>query len=212
MNHWLLWVLLFASLFGAWNWYAHERSVKHETGVAVASERPVIELGSSDAPWTDRHGFRYKSLGRFYGRVVVVARRNYNIGEFATLAPTDLAIVWGPLSDPALYGQLNFDQRGSPFAGRFVFPELRRGTEIASRPFPEIEAFLLANLTHVHTIPATADIRSTLAGIRPGQVIRFSGRLVEATSPSGGIYVSSRTLGDYNCEIAWIDELELIRV
>ena len=28
-------------------------------------------------------------------------------------------------------------------------------------------------------------------------------------APSGGRYESSLALGDHNCEVAWIDELEL---
>jgi hypothetical protein len=142
--------------------------------------------------------------------VVVVARSNYTIGEFAHLAPTDLAIVWGPLSDPDAYAQLVFDQRGSPFAGRYVVPEVRRGTALSQRPYREVEAYLLANLTHVHTIAAEPAIASRLAGIRPGQVVRLSGLLVDVRSPDGARYTSSLALHDYNCEIAWIDGLELV--
>jgi hypothetical protein len=143
------------------------------------------------------------------GRVVVVSRTNYAVGEFARLAPTDLAIVWGQLSDPGTYTQIHFDQRGSPLAGRFVVPELKRGTRLAALPLPEVEAFLLMNLAHVHAIPADKQIAARLAHIRPGQVVTFSGVLVEAKSPTGGTYVSSLKLGTYNCEIAWVDELTL---
>jgi len=209
MRHWVLWLLLVAGLLGGLNWYLHEREVQHPPG-ALAVGEPTIALGSELSPWTDGHGFRYRALGRFYGRVVVVARHNYSIGEFAHLAPTDLAIVWGPLSDPAAYGDLKFDQRGSPLAGRFVFPEVKRGSALAARPFAETIAFLLANLTHVHTIPADSAIASRLASIRPGQVVEFSGILVDVTAPSGGRYTSSLALHDYNCEIAWIDALELV--
>lgn len=208
MKHPVLWLLFVAGVLGGVHWYFYDREVRHRPGV-LAPSPPSIVLGSDLPPWTDRHGFRYRPLGRFAGRVVVVSRKNYAIGEFAHLAPTDLAIVWGPLSDPEAYGQLIFDQRGSPFSGRYVFPELRSGTALATRPFPEIEEFLLANLTHVHTIPADAEIASRLASIRPGQVVRFSGVLVDVTAPSGGRYTSSLALHDYNCEIAWIEELEL---
>jgi hypothetical protein len=208
MSHWLLWVLVAAALLGGLNWYAYEREVRQPPGV-LADTPPKIVLGSDRPPWVDGHGFSYRALGRMSGRVVVVSRKNYSIGEFAHLAPTDLAIVWGPLSDPESYAQLHFDQRGSPLAGRFVFPELKRGTPLAARPMREIESFLLANLTHVHTIPADADVAKRLAHIRPGQVITFSGVLVEAKSPSGGTYVSSLALGDYNCEIVWVEEVAL---
>ena len=208
MAHALRWLLLLAGLAGAVHWFLYARPVSHPPGV-LAPAAPTISVGSGVPPWTDAHGFRYRALGRFAGQVVVVGRRNYALGEFASLAPTDLAIVWGPLSDPAAYSQLVFDQRGSPLSGRYVFPEIRRDAALARRPFPEIEAYLLANLTHVHTIPADRRIAATLSGIRPGQVVRFEGWLVEVTARSGARYVSSLALHDYDCEIAWIDALEL---
>jgi hypothetical protein len=207
--HWLVWLLSAASLVAGARWFLYEREVRHAPG-ALATAAPTIELGSTMPPWTDDHGFRYRALGRFTGRVVVVSRTNYAIGEFARLAPTDLAIVWGSLSDPQSYEQLTFDQRGSPLAGRYVIPELKRGTPLAQRPYRETEAYLLGHLTHVHTIPADRRIASRLSGIRPGQVVEFSGVLVDVTSPGGGRYTSSTALHDYNCEIAWIDGLELV--
>lgn len=209
MRHWVLWLLLAACALGGLHWYRYDREVTHPPGTLALAE-PEIVLGSDVPQWTDRDGFRYRGLGRFSGQVVVVARQNYTIGEFADFAPTDLAIVWGQLSDPGTYRQLKFEQRGSPLVGRFVFPEIKRGTRLAAYSFPEVEAFLLFNLAHVHAIPADAQIRSRLATIRPGQVVRFAGTLVEVTAPDGGRYTSSTVLHTYNCQIAWIDELELV--
>ena len=203
---WLLWVLVVLSLWGGWNWYRHERTVSHPPGVSVAVG-PSIEVGETREPWTDAKGFRFQSLGRFSGRAMVLARRNYELGEFAALAPTDLALGWGELSDPRVVDQLAFAQMKS-FSARFVAPELQHGSELEKRPRPELEALFTA-LTHVHTIPGDEAIRKALAGIRPGQVIRFDATLVLAEGPSGGRYASSLALGDHDCEIAWIDRLEL---
>lgn len=204
--HWLLALLFVLSLWGAWNWFRHERPVSHPPGIAVAVG-PSITAGETRAPWSDDRGFRYASLGRFEGRAMVLARRNYDVGEFAALAPTDLALGWAALSDPRVIADLKFPQYKS-FSSRFVVPELRSGSELAKRPWPELDALFVA-LTHVHTIPGDPEIRKTLAGIRPGQVIRFKATLVDAIGPSGAHYASSLALGDRNCEVAWIDELEL---
>jgi hypothetical protein len=205
---WLFWVVIGASVLGGVRWYLYDRAVTHPAG-ALAPAEPTLTVGSSRSAWTDAHDFRYRALGRFAGRVVVVARRNYTVGEFAHLSPTDLAIVWGPLSDPAEYSQLSFGQMGSPLAGRFVFPEIKRDAPLAHRPMAEVRDYLLANLTHLHTIPADRAIASRLADIRPGQVIRFAGTLVEVTSAGGTRYTSSLALHDYDCEVAWIEELAL---
>ena len=204
--HWLLAVLLALSLWGGWNWFFHERRVSHPPGIAVAAG-PSITVGETRAPWADDKGFRYASLGRFEGRAMVLARRNYDFGEFAALAPTDLALGWNELSDPRVVDQLKFPQYNS-FYSRFVVPELRSGSELSTHSWRELEA-MFVSLTHVHTIPGDPAIRKTLAGIRPGQVIRFKATLVQAIGPSGGRYSSSLALGDHDCEIAWIDELDL---
>jgi len=205
---WILWIMLALGVAGMVHWMLYERRVGHASGM-LAESPPTMAIGSDAPPWIDVHGFRYRPLGRISGRVVVVSRKKYSLGEFASFAPTDLAIVWGPLSDPDNYSQFNFDQRGSPLSARFVVPELKSGTDYSRQPIGEVRAFLLANLTHVHTIPADPAIASKLAGIRPGQVIRFSGLLVDVMSPANVRYTSSLALHDYNCEIAWIDELEL---
>ena len=203
---WALALLFVASLWGGWNWWQHERRVSHPPGVAVAAG-PAIRLGETRGAWRDDKGFRYEALGAFEGRAMVLARRNYELGEFAALAPTDLALGWDGLSDPRIIDQLAFPQMKS-FSSRFVVPEFRRGAELREHPREELEA-LFRSLTHVHTIPGDPEIRKTLAGIRPGQVIRFKATLVLAVAPSGGRYESSLALGDRNCEIAWFDELEL---
>ncbi|MBK6805833.1 MAG: hypothetical protein IPG84_13710 [Betaproteobacteria bacterium] len=202
--HWLLVLLVALSLWGGWNWWNHERRVSHPPGIVVEAG-PVIRAGETRAPWQDDKGFRYASLGAFEGRAMVLARRNYDLGEFAALAPTDLALGWGELSDPRIVDQLAFPQMKS-FSSRFVVPEFRRGSKAAMTPAARLGAVPLAHARHDSSDP---DIRRTLAGIRPGQVIRFEGTLVLAVAPSGGRYESSLALGDRNCEIAWIDDLEL---
>lgn len=204
--HWLLVALTVLSLWGGWNWFWHERPVAHPPGISVDAG-PTITLGETRAPWVDDSGFQYASLGQFEGRAMVLARRNYDLGEFAALAPTDLALGWKALSDPRVVDQLKFPQYKS-FSARFVVPELRSGSDLSKRPWRELDA-MFTDFTHVHTIPGDRGIRETLAGIRPGQVIRFKATLVRATAPSGGVYASSTALGDRNCEVAWIDELEL---
>lgn len=201
-------VLLAAGAYGAIQWQLHDRPIPNRRGVLVEAT-PVIDASSARGAWQDAYGFHYVALADFDFRAVVLARTNYMMGEFAGLSPTDLAIGWGELSDRDVYEQFRFEQLGSPLAGRFVFPEIVPGTVMASRSIREVNEFLLAHLTHVHTIPGNARVRRRLAGIRPGQVAHVKGVLVEAVSPAGTIYRSSLALFDYNCEIMWVDGIEL---
>ncbi len=204
----LWWAVMAASVYGGVQWFLHERPVAHPTG-ALVSETPQIVLRSGRPPWEDAHGFKFTARADLDARVVVLARANYAIGEFAGFSPTDLAIAWGPLSDRSIYEQFKFSEMGSPLAGRFVFPELRQGSDMAKLPFKDVAQFLLQHLTHIHTIPGNAAVARTLAGIRPGQVIHLQGVLVDAVAPSRALYQTSLQLFDYNCEIMWVDAIEL---
>jgi hypothetical protein len=71
-------LLLVAGVIGGVHWYAHDRRVRHAAGVLAPGE-PAIVSASASPSWRDAHGFRYRALGRFGGRVVVVARTNYSV-------------------------------------------------------------------------------------------------------------------------------------
>ena len=128
----LLWILFAAAIYGAIQWQLHDRPIPHATHGMLAENIPEIALGTSRPPWKDANGFGYRALADFQFTAVILSRKNYGMGDFAGLSPTDLAIGWGPLSDPVIYSQFKFDQRGSPLAGRFVFPEVVPGTKMAT--------------------------------------------------------------------------------
>ena len=199
-----LWVSLLVVLGLAW--WLHGGSARQHPPGELAPADPVQSAPEDDAAH-DYKGFAITPLADFALTARVLSRKDYGHDREAQLAPTDLALGWGALSDPLVVDQLKFPQYNS-FYSRFVVPELRSGSELSRRPWRELDAMFVA-FTHVHTIPGDRAIRATLAGIRPGQVIRFRATLVEATAPSGGRYTSSLKLGDRDCEIAWIDELEL---
>lgn len=199
---------MLASVYGAVQWYLHERPVAHAPGM-LAADTPQLVLGSNRPPWQDAHGYRYTPRAHFDARVVVLARANYHVGEFATFSPTDLAIAWGPLSDRSIYEQFRFDERGTPLSGRFVFPEIRSGSDMAKLPFEQVNEFLVRHLTHVHTIPSDATVAKVLAGIRPGQLIHMQGVLVDTVAPSHDQYRTSLQLFDHECEIMVVDTITL---
>lgn len=93
-------------------------------------------------------------------------------------------------------------------AGALAMPEPVLATGSTLPPWTDDAGFRY--LTHVHAIPSDRPIASRLSGIRPGQVVELSGLLVEVTAPSGARYTSSLALHDHDCEIAWIDGLDLV--
>jgi len=64
----------------------------------------------------------------------------------------------------------------------------------------------------MHLIPATAHVERLLKNVRPGQIVSFSGYLVEARDASGWNIRSSLTRSDTGagaCEVVWVEDLQV---
>jgi hypothetical protein len=129
----------------------------------------------------------------------VVSREDYRFDRGAELAPTDLAVVWGPMSDEAVLAKYTFTQGARWYRWRSD-----------AEPVPREVA--IANSANMHMIPANGTVAKRLAEVRPGQVIHARGSLVEAHGKDGFIWRSSlsRTdTGDGSCELMFVEELDI---
>jgi hypothetical protein len=65
----------------------------------------------------------------------------------------------------------------------------------------------------MHMIPATPLIERRLTALRPNDVVRLRGYLVEAEAPDGWRWRSSLSREDTGagaCEVVWVEALELL--
>src|SRR5881394_608424 len=104
------WILLFAALLGGANWWLYERSVARPAGVLVAAEPEQRDY--DPAPEFTERGYRFIQRARYDIAARVLRREIYRVDGGATLAPVDLAVGWGPLSDSRIVDQLEFSQMG----------------------------------------------------------------------------------------------------
>ena len=120
----------------------------------------------------------------------------------ADLAPLDLGLGWGAMSDTAVVHQLEFSQMG-----RFFYWRPRDWTT-----FPLSPKDTNAHAAQVHAIPADADVERRLRKLRPGHVVTLSGYLVDIRGPHGFAWNTSLRrddTGDGACEIMWIREVSV---
>jgi hypothetical protein len=126
----------------------------------------------------------------------VLSREDYRFDAGASLAPTDLALGWRQMSDPAHYGKLDISQSGRWYHYRW-------GAE--GPPLPAAE--IVRSSANMHLIPADASVAAAMKQVQQGQTVRLEGWLVEARRADGWHWRSSLTRedsGDGSCELIYV--------
>jgi hypothetical protein len=177
--------------------YLH-RPITYPAGILISSEPEQTNLAESVAPI--EHGkFHLKPLAHFALDARVLHRKIYRWDRQSALAPVDLAVGWGPMSDQAVIDRLNITQ-----SMRFFWYEYHQPP-----PIPKEE--IVCHGTNLHIIPATAAIAAQCKSLRIGSLIHLGGELVEATGPDIGTWRSSLSRTDSGngaCELVLVEELE----
>jgi hypothetical protein len=134
-------------------------------------------------------------------RARVLHRKVYRYDRQAALAPVDLALGWGPMSDQSVLDRLSISQ-----SMRFYWYQYQLPPPIAPDQ-------IVSHSTNVHLIPATEQIASLCKSLRTGSLVHLGGELVEATGPGIGTWRSSlsRTdTGNGACELMWVKEVTVL--
>jgi hypothetical protein len=175
--------------------YLH-RAITYPPGVLIQDEPAQTLLGENESS-IDHGEFHLKPLARFSIDARVLHRKTYPYDRSSRLAPVDLAVGWGPMSDQAVLDQLKITQ-----SMRFYWYEYQ------SPPIPKDE--IISHSTNLHVIPATAEIASFCKSLRRGELIHLEGELVEATGPDfTGPWRSSLTRTDSGngaCELMLVED------
>jgi hypothetical protein len=121
--------------------------------------------------------------------------------------PLDLLLAWGQMADPNIDSKLTWEQSD------------RRGTVAGTLgKFGEVDLtadYVISHVSNNHVIPADDRIRQGLMQIKPGNVVRIDGRLVDVRMVTGNrvLTVSSSKSrfdqGDGACEIIYVEHLRV---
>lgn len=196
--NWLFIALLLASLYGAWNWWSSERHVSVPPGIVAPAEPVQVDLEPPPVFSAKDHTFYARARYEITARVL--RKEFYRLDGGANLAPVDLGLGWGPMSDTRIVDQLQFSQMG-----RFLYWKPNDWTT-----FPLSPKDTITHAAQVHAIPADADVEHRLRRLRPGQVVTLSGYLVDVRGPGGFQWHTSLRrddTGDGACELMWIEHV-----
>jgi hypothetical protein len=192
----------------AWSWvskpdarYSQQLASMVDTRVAMsglALDRPPrqIEIASARVLRVDDVDIRLRAEFGLEARVL--ARKDYRWDPWADLSPLDLALGWGPMSDPDVLSRIDIRQNG-----RFYFWRV----DEFPIPRPQIEQ----SSANMHIIPSNPALLDRLARIEAGDRLRLMGYLVDVDRDDGAYWRTSMRrddTGDGACELFLVTGVE----
>jgi len=176
----------------------------------AAAEPEQQELVAGEPIVQEKKGHRVlltpRARYRITGYAAETSRKLLDEWDFAM--PMDLALVWGPVADPAVLKRLDFH-----LSGRYV--SYRYQGAIPAAPAPVLASHIANN----HLIPADEEVARELDRIRIGDLVTLSGRLVDVEIREGGgrkvaeMRTSLRRddVGSGACENVYVEEVAVER-
>jgi hypothetical protein len=191
---WVCIILLAACLY-LWR---RQSPIEHPPGTLVTKAPEQINF-TARQPTIPHEGWTLTPLAMFALDARLLSLQFYDEDITAKLAPCDLALGWGRMSDTAVLERLDISQSSRFYQWRFW------GTP----PIPEKE--IVTHSANMHIIPANASVADRLKSLRKGSLVRLSGVLVEATHPKAEkpwrSSLSREDRGEGACEVFYVKSL-----
>jgi hypothetical protein len=189
--------LILAVLLGLvwWRWFAPAPKAAWP-GRPAAAVPQQAEAGLP-SPWT-RDELVFTPLARFAATAIVLSRERYRYDPEAKLAPVDLALGWGRMSEAGVINELRVSQN-------------HRWYEYTWHDVPPIPAEEIARSSaNMHLLPADDSVRAAVLAVQRHELVEFSGYLVEMRRADGWTWRSSLSREDTGaraCEVVWVERL-----
>jgi hypothetical protein len=163
-------VLSFGLIVLALWFYNAVRPVPQPPGI-LAPDAPQIEPVAGKPEVFERNGHVLTALARFSGQARVLSVDRY--GDRASkVAPLDVALGWGPMSDSATLKVVDVAQTERGVVFQSFDPKL---------PDEQVRDYVL----NLHVVAADPELEKRLSELRRGNVVRMEGWLVEAVAGEG---------------------------
>jgi hypothetical protein len=147
----------------------------------------------------EKNGYLITPLAEFQAQARVLSTHHYSDDREAALVPVDLALGWKRMSEDEVLKRIEISQNG-----RFYYWK--------TNAFPIPRAEIESQSTNMHLIPADQIIEESLKSVQPGEIVVFSGYLVEVRAQDNWRWKSSLTrtdTGDGACELVYVTAFEV---
>lgn len=176
-------------------WWFHAPAARWRGTPAPAD--PVQTTDDLPKPFAFKD-FTITPLARYTARAVVLSRARYWLDRSAALAPIDLALGWGPMSEAATINALTISQNG-------------RWYEYWWRDEPPLDPGVIAtHSANTHCLP-DPKVRDKLLAVARHDLVTLDGYLVEVAGADGFQWRSSTSRDDTGggaCEVFWVTDVQ----
>lgn len=151
-------------------------------------------------PWVVGNA-HIEPLATYRIKARVLHTERYRFDGVSDLAPLDLGVGWGLMSDQAMASKNTFSNATRFLSWHYSDPEFPG--EAASKC-----------ISNMHLLPATDRVRDRLLEVREGQIVQMAGYLVQVDRPGMNPWISSMTrldTGNGACEIMWVETVSVVR-
>jgi len=193
--------LLVVAGWDGWDRWTHR--ALHPAAGPIAESEPLQSEVSADPTSADRFITRgrwtLKPRAHYDITARILGTERYRFDVLAALAPEDLALGWGPMSDNRVLETVDISQ-----SGRFYWWRPHADTPVP----PET---IITHSANTHVIPADERIRKELGRLRVGEVVRLTGSLVDANRDDGAWIHTSLSRNDTGagaCEVLLVESVE----
>ncbi|WP_266170543.1 hypothetical protein [Dyella subtropica] len=197
MQKWVLALLFLLIGWGALHTW-RQRPVAQAPGI-LAPDAP-LQVDIDHGTQLQRGDVTLTTRARFELTARVLSREDYRYDAGASLAPVDLALGWGRMSDSAVLAKITISQ-----SNRFYYWHVQE--------FPIPQRDIETSSANMHMIPSDDMVRHSLERIRPGQLVHLEGFLVDASRPDGWQWHTSMTredTGNGACELVYVEDISTV--
>ena len=171
--------------------------IEHPPGILVKERPEQVEVQPSTLTLDD---YLLTRKASFEIRARVLSKDPYYLGRTADLAPIDLALGWGVMSDSSVLSQIDISQSARWYRTRYDLPP------------PIADKQIIFNSSNMHMIPANKGLERSLKKLREGDIISIRGFLVDVDHDSGWYWRTSMSrldTGDGACELVYVESLDV---
>ncbi|WP_340105009.1 hypothetical protein [Rhodohalobacter sp. 8-1] len=174
-----------------------QRPVRYGPGIVAESKPDVAMIDFPNPIETDN--FIITPKFEVSGTVRVIARNRYWFEDMSHISPLDLLFSWNRMSDEELLKRMLVKIDDRSYHVQMTKPPYQRGN-------------IHEHLMMAHTIPASENIQEKLLSIRRGQLVTFSGYIVDIEDRVGTEWISpvrDQHPANRSSQWIWIEGLSL---